>query len=322
MTALPLGPGPEFDRIRAIARTLGSVAGALGGDCAVVPEASGSNLLLSTDLSIEQVHFRREWLRFDEVGWRAAAAALSDLAAAGAEAIGLLAAITVPRDADEADLTQLMRGVGDAAASVGGQVLGGDLSAGPVWALAITVIGRAALPVSRRGARPGDGIWVTGALGGARAALETWRRGAEPEAEARRSFAHPVPRLQAGRWLAAHGATAMLDLSDGLAGDAVHLAAASAVELRLELDHLPVAPSVSGSAAALGIGPARFAAEGGEDYELLVALPAEFGRDGAEAFLAEVAIPLSRIGTVAAGAGLRLVLGGAEIALAGFDHFR
>jgi thiamine-monophosphate kinase len=320
--SLPLGPGPEFDRIRAIARTLGSAAGALGDDCAVVPEASGSNLVLSTDLSVEQVHFRREWLRFDEVGWRAAAAALSDLAAAGAEAVGLFAGIAVPRDAADADLTQLMRGVGDAAASVGGRVLGGDLSAGPIWLLAITVVGRAARPVSRRGARPGDGVWVTGTLGGARAALETWRRGAQPEAEARRSFAHPVPRLEAGRWLAAHGASAMLDLSDGLAGDAAHLAAASAVELRLELDHLPLAPSVSASAAALGVGPARFAAEGGEDYELLVTLPAEFGRDGAEAFLAEFDLPLSRVGTVAAGTGVRLVLGGAEITLAGFDHFR
>ncbi len=320
--SLPLGPGPEFDRIRAIARTLGSAAGSLGDDCAVVPEASGSKLVLSTDLSVEQVHFRREWLRFDEIGWRAAAAALSDLAAAGAETIGLLAAITVPPNAAEADLTQLMRGVGDAAASAGGLVLGGDLSAGSAWTLAITVVGRAARPVSRRGARPGDGIWVTGTLGGARAALESWRRGAEPEAEARRSFAHPVPRLQAGRWLAAHGATAMLDLSDGLAGDAAHLAAASVVEVRLELDRLPVAPCAIGAGAALGVDPARFAAEGGEDYELLVTLPAEFGGDAGEALLAEAGSPLTRIGTVAAGAGVRLALGGAEIALAGFDHFR
>src|SRR6185503_7063413 len=168
MTTLALGPGPEFDRIRAIARALGPLAGGLGDDCAVVPDGSSASLVVSTDVSVEQVHFRRDWLRLDEIGWRSAAGALSDLAAAGAEAVGLLAAVTVPRDATEADLTEVMRGVGDA---VGGVVLGGDLSSGSGWSLAITVIGRANRPLSRRGGRAGDGIWVSGALGASRAAL-------------------------------------------------------------------------------------------------------------------------------------------------------
>lgn len=322
MTAPALGPGPEFDRIRAIARVLGPVAGALGDDCAVLSDGPGSSLVLSTDVSVEQVHFRREWLQPDEIGWRAAAAALSDLAAAGADAIGLLAAVTVPPAAPEAELTEVMRGVGAAVASVGGLVLGGDLSSGPGWSVAVTVVGRAARPVSRRGARAGHGIWVTGELGGARAALEMWRVGAEPDGEARRAFARPLPRLAAGRWLAGHGATAMIDLSDGLAADAAHLAAGSGVEARVELDRLPVAPSALGPAAVLGIVPARFAAEGGDDYELLVTLPAEFGPGEASAFHAAVGLPLTRIGTVLAGAGARLLLNGAEVDLAGFDHFR
>ena len=322
MTTLALGPGPEFDRIRAIARALGPLAGGLGDDCAVVPDGSSASLVVSTDVSVEQVHFRRDWLRLDEIGWRSAAGALSDLAAAGAEAVGLLAAVTVPRDATEADLTEVMRGVGDAVGSVGGVVLGGDLSSGSGWSLAITVIGRAVRPLSRRGGRAGDGIWVSGALGASRAALETWRRGKEPERAARRAFARPEPRLAAAQWLARRGATAMIDLSDGLAADAGHLAAASAVELRIELERIPLATSVVGPAKAAGITPAQFAAEGGEDYELLATLPGSFGPAEAQAFHAELGLPLTRIGALAPGSGARFLLAGAEVALAGFDHFR
>ena len=318
---LPLGPGPEFDRVRAIARALGPLAAGLGDDCAILPEVSGSNLVLSTDVSVEEVHFRREWLRPAEIGWRAAAAALSDLAAAGAEAIGLLAAVTVPRDTREKQLAELMQGVGEAVGSVGGVVLGGDLSGGPAWSLAITVVGRATRPLSRRGAKAGDGVWVTGMLGGARAAVEAWRQGKEPEPEARRAFGRPEPRIAAGRALAARGATALIDLSDGLASDARHLAAASAVELRIELDRLPVAASAGKSAQAAGVSPAEFAARGGEDYELLATLPASFDDAGAQAFLKETGLLLTRIGQVLTGTGTQLLLKGAEVTLTGFDHF-
>jgi thiamine-monophosphate kinase len=319
---LPLGPGPEFDRVRAIARALGPLAASLGDDCAILPEVSGSNLVLSTDVSVEEVHFRAEWLRPAEIGWRAAAAALSDLAAAGAEAIGLLAAVTVPRDTSEKALTELMQGVGEAVASVGGVVLGGDLSGGSAWSLAITAVGRATRPLSRRGVKAGDGVWVTGTLGAARAALEAWRQGRDPDPEARRAFARPEPRIAAGRALAARGATALIDLSDGLASDAGHLAAASAVELRIELDRLPVAASASESAQAAGVSPGEFAARGGEDYELLATLPASFDDAEAQTFLRETGLLLTRIGQVLTGTGTRLLLNGAEVTLTGFDHFR
>ena len=153
MTTFPLGPGREFDRIRAIAAALGPAAKGLGGDCALVPDGIGV-LALSTDTSVEGVHFRRDWLSAEEIGWRAAAAALSDLAAAAAPAVGLLAAVTVPADAPADDLVAVMRGVGAAASASGGAVLGGDLSRGADWSLTITVVGRTERPLTRAGARP------------------------------------------------------------------------------------------------------------------------------------------------------------------------
>jgi len=312
MTAIPLGRGPEFDRIRAIAGRLGSRAGALGEDCALI-EMGETYLALSTDLSVEGVHFRREWLSLTEIGWRATAAALSDLAAAGAAAVGVLAALTVPAAEPPATFAELMDGAGSAVSSVGGVVLGGDLSRGPLLSLTMTVVGRTTTPAHRKGARPGDGLWVTGALGGARAALLAWENGRQPAAGARARFARPEPRLGQGAWLVAQGARAMLDLSDGLAADAGHLAAASGVSVRIDLELVPADPAVLAEAQQSGESPGTFAARGGEDYELLVAMPPEF--TGAAPF------PLTRIGQVEAGSGARFLLQGAELPLGGFDHF-
>jgi thiamine-monophosphate kinase len=317
----PLGPGPEFDRIRHIARALGDRAYGLGDDCALLPDGNGA-LAVSTDVSVEGVHFRLDWIEPAEVGWRAAAAGLSDLAAEGAVPIGVLSALTVPDGAAERDLVALMGGIGDAAGAAGGVVIGGDLSAGPAWSVAITVIGRAERAVTRAGARPGDGIWVTGALGGARAALEAWRRGAAPAEDARQAFAHPEPRIAAGLWLAGHGARAMLDLSDGLAGDAEHLAAASEVAIDLALEMVPVAAAAIAEAKRLDVPVQQFAAEGGEDYELLVALPREFGAADAREFEAACRIALTRVGSVKRGRGVHVELAGRPLVLRGYDHFR
>jgi thiamine-monophosphate kinase len=315
---LALGPGPEFDRVREIVRTLGPQGAGLGDDCALIQTAAGF-FALSTDVSLEQVHFRRDWIRLAEVGWRATAAALSDLAAEGAEPVGVLCAVTMPPAGTESELLEVMSGVGAAAGFVGAQVLGGDLSSGPVWSLAITVVGQTRSPVTRGGARPGDRLWITGALGGSRAALEAWRRGEEPVSAARQRYAHPEPRIAAGRWLAERGAHAMIDLSDGLAGDAGHLAAASGVSLDIDLDAVPVAPEVHPEAKRSGVSSPQFAAEGGEDFELLVALPREF--DDAKAFALQCNIPLIPVGTVGAGHGARFVHAGRAIRLKGFNHF-
>ncbi|HSJ75428.1 MAG TPA: thiamine-phosphate kinase [Gemmatimonadales bacterium] len=315
---LALGPGAEFDRIRGIIQVLGPNATGLGDDCALFP--SGDTFFaLSTDVSVEGIHFRLDWISLEEAGWRAAAAALSDLAAEGATPLGVLSAVTMPDSASEADLLQMMRGVGAAGATVGATVSGGDLSSGSAWSIAVTVIGKTSQPVTRAGARPGDALWVTGALGGSRAALEAWRRGAEPPPEARRRYAHPEPRVTAGQWLARRGARAMLDLSDGLAGDAAHLAAASAVAVEIDLALLPVALEVKQEAARLAQSSERFAAEAGEDFELLAALPPEF--DGATEFTRACGIPLTRIGTITSGKGVRFILEGRTVELRGFNHF-
>jgi thiamine-monophosphate kinase len=215
-----------------------------------------------------------------------------------------------------------MRGVGAAAGATGARVIGGDLTAAASWVVTVTVIGRTANPIRRTGARPGDVLWVTGALGGSRAALTAWKRGETPADDARAAFAHPLPRIEAGRWLAEHGAHAMLDLSDGLAADAHHLAAASAVRLDIDLSRVPVAgPAVVPSLAA-SVEPSIFAAQGGEDYELLVALPDQFAERDIRAFEGATALALTSVGSVHRGSGVRFLLRGERVSLEGFDHFR
>lgn len=317
---LALGAGAEFDRIRSILARLGNRAAGVGGDCALIPVADG-HLAVSVDLSVEGTHFRTEWLSFEEIGWRAAAGALSDLAAAGAEAIGILASVGAPREAPASDVTALMEGVGAAAASVGGVVLGGDLAAAPSWLVDITVIGRVERPITRGGARPGDGVWVSGRLGAARAALDALVRGTMPVPEAREAFAKPRPRLELGRALSRRGVTAMIDLSDGLGGDAGHLAAASACAVRIDLGLVPVGPGVVEEARRRSVHPAVYAASGGEDYELLFTLPAATGAEAAGALASLGGVPVTRIGEVGEGSGVHLRLDGRDQEIHGFDHF-
>lgn len=315
-----LGPGAEFDRIRRILAELGPRASGIGDDCATLADGPGT-IVLSTDLSLENVHFKTEWLSFREIGWRASAGALSDLAAEGAAAIGILVSLGVPGGAGDSAVVELMAGAGEAVQSVGGAVLGGDLSRAEQWLVNVTVIGRAMRPVSRSGARPGDAVWVTGCLGGSRAALHAWLLGGQPASMARAAFAHPLPRIASGVHLALHDATAMLDISDGLGGDAAHLAAASGCALEIDLSLLPLHPDVTAAADLARVAPAVFAGTGGEDYELLVTMPPTFSSGQADHLAQETGVPLTRIGLVRAGSGVRFLHAGTEIRLQGFDHF-
>jgi len=311
------GPGGEFDRLRAIFATLGAAGRDLGDDCALLP-VGGRTLAISIDLSLEGVHFRTEWLSFREIGWRATAAALSDLAAEGAEPIGVLVSVGLPgkgrgRGKGQRDpAIEIMAGVGAAARSVGASVRGGDLVRSARYLVDVCVLGLAAPPVRRSGARPGDGLWVTGRLGGAGLALARLRAGRRLAPAVRRRFARPVPRIAAGRWLARRGGRAMIDISDGLAGDAEHLAAASSVGMAIELERVPCWPGVTPLAAV----------RSGEEYELLVAMPRSFGDAGARAFRRATGLPLTAIGRCASGRGLRMTHNGRLIiAPPGFDHF-
>jgi len=265
MTAhLPLGPGAEFDSIRSLLARWGPRAQGIGDDAAVVDVPQGTKLVVSTDGTVEGVHFRREWLTPEEIGWRGTMAALSDLAAMGATPLGVLVSFTVPtrwRD----PLGLIAEGIGEAVARVGTTVVGGNLSGGDTFSLTLTVLGSAARPVGRGGARPGDRLWVSGNLGGPNAALRAWETGSSPSDTLRQRFARPEARLELGRWCADHGATAMIDLSDGLRAEAGHIAAASGVRCRLETNRLPVWSGAS----------VEDALEGGEEYELLAALPSE-----------------------------------------------
>jgi thiamine-monophosphate kinase len=177
----------------------------------------------------------------------------------------------------------------------------------------VCVLGQAERPVRRSGARAGEGVWVTGRLGGAALALRERQAGRRPADPAlARRYDDPEPRLAAGRWLAAHGATAMIDISDGLAADAGHVAAASGVALDIELERLPCWAGVDPLAAAAS----------GEEFELLVTLPAAFAGDAALEFQSATALALTRIGGCAAGAGLRLTHGGRPVTPPpGYDHF-
>jgi thiamine-monophosphate kinase len=318
-----LADGPEFDRIRSLlahAPTPGGTTVRIGpGDDAAVLD---DGTVLSIDMAVEDVHFRRSWLSFEEIGYRSAAAALSDLAAMAALPVGVLASFALPSADSEAG-ADLMRGVATAATVVGAVVLGGDLTRSPAGVVVdIAVIGRADAPVGRAGARAGDEIWVSGELGAAAAAVHAWRAGDTPTPAARAAFARPRPRSREARWLARRvPLRALIDVSDGLAGDAAHIAAASGVRITVDEAAVPVAACVS-SAVTDADEALRLALSGGDDYELLFAAPAGSVDEHVDAFMNEFAIKLTRIGGVEQGSGLVLrSASGSERRLSGYQHF-
>jgi thiamine-monophosphate kinase len=307
--SIPLGPGREFDLVRGFIRRWGDHARGIGDDAAVVDVPLGSQLVVSTDTAIEHIHFRREWLSPTEIGYRAAAAALSDLAAMAASPLGMLIAMTIPA-ALEGQAAAIADGLGEAARSLECPILGGDTSRGELVALTITVLGHGQHLVRRSGAAPGDLVYVTGRLGGAGAALAALRAAAPLLPAYRLRFAHPIPRLNEAVWLAQRGASAMIDISDGLASEARHLAAANGNTMAIELERLPLMEGVSSRAAAVS----------GEEYELLLTAPRLFDEgDFARAF----DVPLTMIGRVTVGSPQALFYeAGAIVDLgSGYDHF-
>ncbi|HEX8695908.1 MAG TPA: thiamine-phosphate kinase [Longimicrobium sp.] len=325
---LRLGAGAEFDLIRRFYARGGGGAARYdvrvgpGDDCAVV---AGDGIALSTDISVEGVHFRRDWMGFRDVGRRAAAAALSDLAAVAARPIGVLASLAVPPGDEKAHAEQVMEGVRRAAESVGAALLGGDLARthGPL-VVDVTVVGECPHPVLRSGARPGDEVWVTGELGAAAAYVEQRLQGRRPDGRARARFAAPAPRVREALWLAGHGLpTAMIDLSDGLAGDAAHLSAASGVAVLLSPELIPVHPAARRHAGKGG-DALRLALTGGEDYELCFTAPIGAAEPHVDEFQQTFGVRLSCVGRVGGGDGVWWVDAEGNrrpLGLRGYRHF-
>jgi thiamine-monophosphate kinase len=238
-----------------------------------------AGLIVTQDALVEDVHFRLDWLSWRELGFRAAAVNLSDLAASGAEPEGLVVTLGVPRETGLDEVLALYEGLNEP----GVPVVGGDMTRSGCVLLSVTALGRSERVPGRGGAEPGDVLVVTGSLGGAGAAFRENR------------LVRPPVRLSEGKELA-RAAHAMLDISDGLATDAGHIAARSGLRCVIELERVPLGPGAT--IDDLGFG---------EDYELLAAV-ADPGR-------------FTVIGRCVEGEGVGLLLGGEPVELGGWDHF-
>ncbi|WP_437734715.1 thiamine-phosphate kinase [Sorangium sp. So ce1335] len=280
----------EWKRIDILRAVLGGAAGdhvlyGIGDDAAILAPAATSPggalsgaaepLVWTVDSAVEGVHFRRDLLSFEDLGYRATMAAASDLAAMGARPVGLLAALVLPLDVSDDELGALARGQRAACDEIGTAVIGGNLSRGGEISVTTTALGAAARPLRRDGARPGDALALAGPVGLAAAGFALLDRGMSPAGAAAgraiQAFRRPVARIDAGLRAAAV-ARAAIDISDGLAADLAHLARASGVRVLLDPEAL-VDADLREAAALLGADALGLALHGGEDYAIAVAGP-------------------------------------------------
>lgn len=296
------------------------------GDDASVTRANGY-AVTSVDMMVEEVHFRRSQLSMAEIGHRALAAALSDLAAMGAPGGEAFVALGLPPRLELDEVVALARGAAALASRHDAVIAGGDVTRSDRLTVSVTVTGwthDAGALVGREGAQPGDLVCVTGNLGQAGAGLavleERAHVGLDQERVLRERYARPEPRLEEGRSLAAAGARAMIDISDGLAMDAQHLARRSGVRLELSLDALPTGSAVEDVAAQLGTSPGAFAATAGDDYELCACIPRSArALAEAESRRWDSGAGLTWVGVVAAGSPA-VTFAGSEGGLSGYEH--
>ncbi|WP_309894361.1 thiamine-phosphate kinase [Archangium sp.] len=288
-----------------------------GDDCAVLRPSRGAQCI-TTDAVVEDVHFTRAWFTPEDIGHKALAVNLSDLASMGAEPSWFVCALALPKDFPRSALRGVAKGMSALAREHGIALVGGNFTSAREVSITLTAAGElspGSVPITRAGGRAGDVLYVSGTLGDARLGLQQLQAGQRRSGPITRQK-RPVPRVALGR-LAARFASAGLDLSDGLAQDLGHLCTASKVGAELELERLPLSRAVRASLGAEG------ALAGGEDYELLLAVPP--ARTSAfERACARAGEAVTRIGRLtpgprghvqdAEGRSLRLP--------AGFDHFR
>ena len=330
----------EFELIRALKQRYGAsdarIVLGMGDDAAVIAPERGSRCLLTTDLLAEGIHFDRATAAFADIGFRAAAANLSDIAAMGGSPDFLLVSLAIPRDGTVGQVKQLYSGMMAACRSHRVKLIGGDTSASTGgWFVAITLVGSAIAGriLLRRGAKAGDDLYVTGTLGDSRAGLGLIRRGKESaqslSAGERRFLVQrhlrPTARVREGLWLATSGwATSAIDLSDGLSGDLRHVCADSRVGAVIELSALPISPACREYALSVKQDPVTLALAGGEDYELLFTVPARH-RATFHRASARRGFRVTRVGRMtAAKEGLRMTLADGRrrpLPASSYEHF-
>jgi thiamine-monophosphate kinase len=267
-----------------------------GDDAAVVSFPSGQ-VVVSTDLLVDGRHFRRDWASALDIGHKAAAQNLSDINAMGGRGTVLTVGLAAPPDLPAAWVLELADGIAEEAARVGASVVGGDVTRADEVMIAVTVLGVVdAEPVRRSGARPGDVVAIAGRQGWAAAGLAVLARGFRSPRVLVEAHRRPEPPYTAGADAARAGATAMIDVSDGLLADAGHIASASGVAIDIEAGAFEVAEPLRAVGAALGADPMRFILTGGDDHALVATFPAD----------ATLPDGWARIGKVSAGAGVTI----------------
>lgn len=310
-------------QLRTIATTGDGVVTGIGDDCAVL-ELGGGTILVSCDASVEEVHFSRTLATPEQIGWKCAASAISDIAAMGGRPRYLTVAIACPQDTKTEFLEKLFRGINDAATAASMHVVGGDTTCSPQGVmLDITVLGE---PIDgrillRSGARVGDLLCVTGTPGRSAAGLFALQAKIDAP-ELIEAHLHPEPRIAEGQWLAAREVVhAMADVSDGLVQDAGHLATASGIGLDFQPEKLTVPPALQNFEPTQGIEAIDLVMTGGEDYELIVAVDPAAQAELSREFEAAFGMPLSPIG-IFTDKWNGVQIEGQDASEIGFDHFR
>jgi thiamine-monophosphate kinase len=292
-----------------------------GDDCAVL-RFDGRDLLFTTDVLVEGVDFERSWARGADVGWKAVAINASDIAAMGGMPRRAVTTLVVPRSTPLAFVDALADGLAEGARAHGVGVVGGDVSRGSEITVGLAMIGLPTVaPVLRSGAKSGDLICVTGTLGAAAAGLLVLQGLDAPRAARERLSARqlrPIARVEEGRAIALGGATAMIDISDGLIADLGHILAASGVGCSVDPGSIPIDPDVL---EVMGSDASELALHGGEDFELLFTIPEDEFRAVTQV-VAEFGTMVTRIGEITEEGKLWGGEEWMEIEVAGWDHLR